>query len=120
LEKSNYRNYVISVENGHDEDVIIEGITLRKGTLYLCRFDRPKQPGEWTVLAHSKKQISGEFPSDPVSTLITGYPSMAIGVATEIDIVARARILGRLRNLPHTILTTVDHRNHTITQFSPR
>jgi diguanylate cyclase (GGDEF)-like protein len=119
LQQANYGNYTILLESDNDEDVIVEGLTLRKGTLYLCRFAKPKQPGEWVVPAHSRKQISGEFPSDPSATLVTKDPSLASGVAIEIDIVARARVLGRLRNLSHTILATANYGNHLIIQFSP-
>jgi hypothetical protein len=119
LQQARNRSYMIMLESDNDESVLIEGVSLRKGTLYLCRFDKPKQFGEWVVPSHSQKQISGEFPSDPVTTLITGDPSLASRVAIEIDVVARARILGRLRTLSHTILATVDYRNHIITQYSP-
>jgi diguanylate cyclase (GGDEF)-like protein len=119
LQQARNRSYMIMLESDNDESVLIEGVSLRKGTLYLCRFDKPKQLGEWVVPAHSRKQISGEFPSDPVTTLITWDSSLPSGVAIEIDIVARARILGRLRTLSHTILATVDYRNYIITQYSP-
>lgn len=65
LQQANDRCYGILFENDSDEDVIIEGISLRTGTLFLCRFAKPKEPGEWLVPAHSRKHISGEFPSDP-------------------------------------------------------
>jgi len=118
LQQANHGTYVITLESDNDEDVIVEGISLRKRTLYLCRFAKPKQPGEWMVPAHSRQQITGEFPSDPVVTLITMDPSLAAGVAIEIDIVARARVVGRLRYLSHTILVTADYRNRILTQYS--
>jgi len=117
LEQAHRIHYGILLENDNDEDVIVEGVSLRKGTLYLCRFDKPKS-GEWVVQAHSRKRISGEFQSDPVTTLITKDPSLTVGTI-EIDVVVRARILGRLRTLSHTILATVDHVNHIVTQYSP-
>lgn len=119
LQQANHRSYSILFESDNDDDVIIEGVTLRKGTLYLCRFDKPKKPGDWVVPAHSRKQISGDFASDPVGTLIYKDASLPSGVAIEIDIVVRARILGRLRSLYHTILATVNYRNRRFEQFSP-
>lgn len=119
LQQVNDRSYGILLENDNDEDVIVEGISLRSATLYLCRFAKPKEPGEWLVPGHSRKHISGEFSSDPITTLRTKDPTLAAGVAIEIDIVARARILGRLRTLSHTILATADYGGRRITQFSP-
>jgi diguanylate cyclase (GGDEF)-like protein len=118
LQQANDRSYGILLENDNDEDVNIEGISLRTDTLYLCRFAKPKEPGEWLVPAHSRKHISGEFPSDPITTLRTKDPNLAAGIVIEIDIVARARILGRLRTLSHTILATADYGGRRITQFS--
>jgi diguanylate cyclase (GGDEF)-like protein len=117
LQQANDRSYGILLESDNDEDVIVEGISLRTGTLYLCRFAKPKEPGEWLVPARSRKHISGEFPSDPVNTLRTKEPNLEPGSVIEIDIVARVRILGRLRTLSHTILATVAGR--MITQYSP-
>jgi diguanylate cyclase (GGDEF)-like protein len=119
LQQANDRSYGILLESDNDEDVTIEGISLRTGTLYLCRFAKPKEPGEWLVPGHSRKHISGEFSSDPIITLRTKDPTLTAGVAIEIDIVARARILGRLRTLSHTILATADYGGRRITQFSP-
>lgn len=119
LQQASDGSYGILLENDNDEDAIIEGISLRTGTLYLCRFAKPKEPGEWLVPAHSRKHISGEFPSDPINTLRTKGPNLAAGIAIEIDIVARTRILGRLRTLSHTILATADYGGRRITQFSP-
>src|SRR5689334_24251467 len=86
LQQANDRSYGILLENDNDEAVIIEGIALRTGTLYLCRFAKPKEPGEWLVAAHSRKHISGEFSSDPIQTLRTKDPHLAAGTAIEIDI----------------------------------
>ena len=119
LQQSNDRSYGILLENDNDEDVIIEGVALRTGTLFLCRFAKPKEPGDWLVQTHSRKHISGEFASDPIHTLRTKDPYLASGTAIEIDIVVRARILGRLRTLSHTILATADYEGRRITQFSP-
>lgn len=117
LQQANNRSYGVLLENDTDEEVIIEGISLRTGTLYLSRFAKPKEPADWVVPAHSRKHISGEFPSDPVSTLSIKDPNPQPGIAIEIDIVVRVRILGRLRTLSHTILATVSGR--MITQYSP-
>jgi diguanylate cyclase (GGDEF)-like protein len=68
LQQANDRSYGILLESDNDEDVIVEGISLRTGTLYLCRFAKPKEPGDWLVPAHSRKHISGEFQSDPITT----------------------------------------------------
>jgi diguanylate cyclase (GGDEF)-like protein len=119
LQHANDRSYGIRLESDNDEDVTVEGISLRSGTLYLCRFAKPKEPGDWLVAAHSRKHISGDFPSDPITTLRTKDPGLASGTAIEIDIVARVRILGRLRTLSHTILATADYGGRRITQFSP-
>jgi len=108
LQQANDRSYGILLESDSDEDVAIEGISLRRGTLYLCRFAQAKEPGDWLVPARSRKHIPGEFPSDPITTLRTKDPDLRSGTAIELDIVARVRILGRLRTLSHTILATAD------------
>jgi len=117
LQQANNRSYGVLFENDNDEELIIEGISLRTGTLYLSRFAKPKEPGDWLVPAHSRKHISGDFPSDPVSTLSIKNPNPQPGIAVELDIVVRVRILGRLRTLSHTILATISGR--MITQYSP-
>jgi diguanylate cyclase (GGDEF)-like protein len=119
LQQASDRYYAISFENDNDEDVLIEGISLRTGTLYLCRFAKAKEPREWLVSAHSRKFLSGQFASDPTQTLRIKDPQLQSGVAIEIDIVVRARILGRLRTLSQTILATVDYGGRRITQFGP-
>jgi diguanylate cyclase (GGDEF)-like protein len=119
LQQANDRSYGILLESDNDEDVTIEGISLRKGTLYLCRFAKPKEPADWIVPAHSRKHISGEFSSDPITTLRTKDPDLRSGTAIELDIVARVRILGRVRTISHTILATADYGGRRITQFSP-
>jgi diguanylate cyclase (GGDEF)-like protein len=118
LQQSNDRAYGILFENDNDEDVTIEGVALRTGTLFLCRYAKPKEPGDWVVPAHSRKHISGEFASDPIHTLRTKDPHLPAGTVIEIDVVVRARILGRLRTLSHTILATADYGGRRITQFS--
>lgn len=118
LQQANDRSYGILLESDNDEDITVEGISLRSGTLYLCRFAKPKEPGDWLVPAHSRKHISGEFPSDPIHNLRTKDPDLRSGSAIELDIVARVRILGRLRTLSHTILATADYGGRRITQFS--
>ncbi|HXN24681.1 MAG TPA: GGDEF domain-containing protein [Candidatus Dormibacteraeota bacterium] len=119
LQQANDRSYAILLESDNDEDVTVEGISLRTGTLYLCRFAKPKEPGDWLVPARSRKHISGEFPSDPINTLRTKDPDLRSGTAIELDIVARVRILGRLRTLTHTILATADYGGRRITQYNP-
>jgi diguanylate cyclase (GGDEF)-like protein len=119
LQQANDRSYGILLESDNDEDVTIEGISLRRGTLYLCRFAKPKEPGDWLVPARSRKHISGEFASDPITTLRTQDPDLRSGTAIELDIVARVRILGRLRTISHTILATADYGGRRITQYSP-
>jgi hypothetical protein len=119
LQQANDRSYGILLESDNDEDVIVEGISLRSGTLYLCRFAKPKEPGDWLVPSHSRKHISGEFQSDPINTLRTKDPDLRSGTTIELDIVARVRILGRLRTLSHTILATADYGGRRITQYSP-
>lgn len=119
LQHSNDRSYGILLENDNDEEVTIEGVALRTGTLFLCPFAKPKEPTDWVVPAHSRNHISGEFTYDPINTLRTKDPHLLPGSTIEIDIVVRARILGRLRTLSHTILATADYGGHRITQFSP-
>jgi diguanylate cyclase (GGDEF)-like protein len=119
LQQANDRSYGILLESDNDEDVAVEGISLRSGTLYLCQFAKPKEPGDWLVPARSRKHISGEFPSDPIATLRTKNPDLRSGTTIELDIVARVRILGRLRTLSHTILATADYGGRRITQYSP-
>jgi diguanylate cyclase (GGDEF)-like protein len=119
LQQANYRSYGILLESDNDEDLTVEGISLRSGTLYLCQFAKPKEPGDWLVPARSRKHISGEFPSDPITTLMTKDPDLQSGTTIELDIVARVRILGRLRTLSHTILATADYGGRRITQYSP-
>jgi diguanylate cyclase (GGDEF)-like protein len=119
LQQANDRSYGILLESDNDEDVTVEGISLRSGTLYLCRFAKPKEPGDWLVPARSRKHISGEFPSDPIATLRTKNPDLLSGTIIELDIVARVRILGRPRTLSHTILATADYGGRRITQYSP-
>jgi diguanylate cyclase (GGDEF)-like protein len=79
LQQANDRSYGILLESDNDEDVIVEGISLRTGTLYLCRFAKPKEPGDWLVPAHSRKHISGGFQSDPITTLRTKDPDLRSG-----------------------------------------
>lgn len=119
LQQANDRSYGILLESDNDEDVTVEGIALRNGTLYLCRFAKPKEASDWLVPARSRKHISGEFPSDPIATLRTRDPDLRSGTAIELDIVARVRILGRLRTISHTILATADYGGRRITQYSP-
>jgi len=59
-------------------------------------------PGAFT------KACFGEFPSDPIATLRNKDPDLRSGTTIELDIVARVRILGRLRTLSRTILATAD------------
>jgi diguanylate cyclase (GGDEF)-like protein len=84
----NGRDFSFVVENDNDEDVKVEAIVLRVGALYLSRPAKPGKIDKWIVPAHSRAQVSGEFPSDPTRTLGLTNPARVTGVLVEIDIVA--------------------------------
>lgn len=117
LNAVNGRQYDILIKNDNDEEVAIEGVTLRFGNLYLCSFSKPKE--STIIKARSSARISGEFESDPVSTLQFKLPSIPERQCSEFEIVARGRVLGRLRTFSHTILATISSAGH-MDQFSPR
>src|ERR1700687_4523806 len=58
LQQANARCCGILLESNNDEDVTVEGILLRSGTLYLC-LAKPKEPDDWLVPARSRKHVSG-------------------------------------------------------------
>lgn len=102
------KHYDFLVENDSDEEVIVEGISLRMGTLYLARFGKPEKPGEWTIAARSTRRISGYFNTDPSYTLQSAHPELPVRRTFELDVVVRGRVLGRLRSFSHTILAIAE------------
>ena len=112
----NGRHIEISVLNDSDEEISIEGVSLRIGTLYLVQFGKPEGGANWIVGARSQKQISTYFDNDPTITL--QYRDNPVeGQMLEIDIVLRGRVLGRLRTFSHTILAQM--KGQSIQQYAP-
>lgn len=114
LDPLSSRSYQINITNDSDEEVVVEGVSLRVGTLYLVRFSKPKEPAEWTIGPRSQKKLSVEFHSEPAVTLTTRNP---VNSMVEIDIVVRGRVLGRVRTFSQTILARVA--GQRIEQWAP-
>ena len=118
LNAFNGRQYDIRVQNDSDEEVTIEGATLRFGSLFLSNFSKLRE--STTIAPRSSGRISGEFPSSPVGTLRSKLGSeFSERQSYEFDIVARGRVLGRARTFCHTILATISSTGH-MEQFSPQ
>lgn len=117
LLQCNGNYFEIVVQNDSDEDVKIEGVALRIGTLYLSRPTEPGSTDDWLVGARSAKKIFGRFSSDPTLTLARKLGGSIRTAMREIDIVAVSRILGRLKRLSHTIQVTIS--GNSILQLGP-
>lgn len=117
LKSTNGKQYDILIKNDNDEEVTIEGVTLRFGSLYLCNFSKPKEPT--IIKAGSSAQISGEFPSGPVDKLRFKLESeFSERQIYEFDIVAKGRVLGRVRRFSHTIVANA-FMNGSMIQATP-
>ena len=118
LNAVNDRQYDILIQNNNDEEVTIEGVSLRFGGMYLCNFSKPKE--STTIKARSSARTSGEFPYSPVQTLRSKLGSDFLERQTyEFDIVMRGRVLGRVRTFSHRILATISSTGR-MDQFSPQ
>jgi hypothetical protein len=106
------------MENNSNEEITIESIAMRKGTLNLCQPSAPKNPEELVISPRTKKQIMSWSPSiSPTSTLRWKEPDLKDGRPIEIDFVVRTTVLGRVRTFSHTIIATVNYQNQSISQF---
>ena len=112
----NSKLFTVMIENDNDEDIEVESFSLRVGSLYLSPPAKPRENERWVIGAHKRAEIRGEFLMDPTMTLAWRNPAMANSTMIELDLVAAARILGRLRRLSHTVLATASH--GSISQFS--
>jgi diguanylate cyclase (GGDEF)-like protein len=118
LQTGYHSNFVLIIENRSDDEVTIESITLKHGTVHLCPPSKPSKLEELVLPPHSKKQVSSWTPSvSPTSTLRMKLPDLKNGQITEIEIAVGAKVLGRKRFFLQTILVTVDYVNQHITQF---
>lgn len=102
------KHYDFLIENDSDEEVFVEGVSLRVGTLYLVRFGKSEKPGGWTIAARSTMRVSGYFNTDATYALQSTRPELLAGRTFELDIVVRGRVLGRLRTFSHTILAIAE------------
>jgi len=118
LQQAQHPGFILLIENKSDDEVTIESITLKCGTLHLCPPSKPAKLDELELPARSKKQISSWTPSvSPTSTLRLKQPHLKDGQPIDIDIVVRGRVLERVKNFSQTILATIDYVNHRMTQF---
>lgn len=113
----NGRYYEILIRNDNDEEVAIEGVTLKFGNLFLSNFSKLKELTR--ITPRSTARISGEFPFGPVDTLRfkLGF-EFSSNQCYEFDIVAKGQVLGRTRTFSHTILANA-YLNGSMIQACP-
>jgi len=111
------RYFSTIITNDSDEDVNIEGITLKKDRVYLSEPTKPGPKDDWKIPKHSWQTINWVSKTPPVAKLRTKEPDYQRGQIMEVDIVVWARVLGRLRTFSHTILTLVEYGNLSISEY---
>jgi diguanylate cyclase (GGDEF)-like protein len=116
LQQGNERSFWVVVTNDSDEDVTIEAITLRKGSLYLSEPSKPKPKDDWKIGKHSSQTINWEASVAPVQKLKVKEPEYQ-NRTTEIDIVVWGRVLGRRKKFSHTILALVNYGNLSMSEI---
>jgi diguanylate cyclase (GGDEF)-like protein len=117
LQQGNGQTFSAIISNDSDEDVSIEGITLKKDRVYLSEPTKPGPKDDWKIPKHSFQTLNWTFKTPPVAKLRTKEPDYQRGQIMEVDIVVWARVLGRLRTFSHTILTLVEYGNLSISEY---
>jgi len=117
LQQGNGQHFSAAITNNSDEDVSIEGITLKKDRVYLSEPTNPGPKDDWKIPKHSFQIINWTSKTPPVAKLRTKEPDYQRGEIMEVDIVVWARVLGRLRTFSHTILTLVEYGNLSISEY---